>query len=165
VDTYRNHPSKAGRWDGVGLIPLDDGAHEPWTVWVPIAVDETTMWEGLIAWVVAPGEAQLRSVPAFAYDLNFDDVVSIVESAEGSLVCTGIIRRSGQSTFRVWLGEDGSDSWSDVAANYAKHGCIVEVISPKLLALSCIDESAQLIVDKLAAAQGDATLTFERGRP
>ncbi|TFC06533.1 DUF4265 domain-containing protein [Cryobacterium sp. MDB2-33-2] len=165
MDEYRQHPSKVARWDDGGLVPIVEGTADPVTVWVALPPENGRQyWEGMNAWSVSDGVVELRAVPAFACNLNFGDRLSTVKSAEGSLVCTGIVQPSDQWTYRVWLSDEASATWHLVAENYARAGCLVDVMSQHLIAISCDYEVARIIADKLAADERTGILTYETGR-
>jgi hypothetical protein len=150
MDEYRQHPSKVARWGGDSLVPLAEGPAELATVWAPLPLEnEQQFWEGMNARLIADGIVELRAVPAYAYDLNFGDHLSTMKSAEGALVCTGIIHPSEEWTYRVWLSEDPSTGWRQIAEDYAKAGCPVDVISRNLIAISCHRELAQVIAGQI----------------
>jgi hypothetical protein len=46
----------------------------------------------------------------FAYDVNYGDEISVVTSAEGPIVATGVTKNSGNYTFRVWMRQDAGGS-------------------------------------------------------
>lgn len=147
------------------MVPLAEGPTELATVWVPLPVESGQQyWEGMNARPIANGLVELRAVPAYAYDLNFGDQLSTMKSAEGALVCTGIIHPSEEWTYRVWLPDDASTRWQQIAEDYAKAGCLVDIISSHLIAISCHRELAQVIADKLTVDQDAAVLTCETGR-
>ena len=58
----------------------------------------------------AEDRVRLRAVPMFAYDVNYGDEISVVTSAKGPIVATGVTKNSGNYTFRVWVREDAEDA-------------------------------------------------------
>src|SRR5436190_18987033 len=64
-------------------------------------------WEQLHAFETAGG-FRLANVPFFAKELAFGDVVVAHSDDRGRLVFDHALRRSGHSTFRVWLTADSS---------------------------------------------------------
>ena len=165
MDEYRDHPSKVAQWDGSQLIPLADVPGNAETVWVALPPEDGTQyWEGLRSRIRPDGLAELRAVPAYARNLNFGDLVSTVRSADGALVCTAVVRQSGQWTFHVWFPEASTTSWQSVAQDYAKAGCLVDVLTPHLMALSCSSVLSQQIADNLLIDQNRGLLDYETGR-
>jgi hypothetical protein len=113
---------------------------------------------------VSNGVVELRSVPAYAHNVNFGDRLSTMTSANDSLVCTGIVEPSDQWTYRVWLSAGASSQWQIVTEDYARAGCLVDVMSRHLIAMSCDHELARVIADKLTADESARILTYETGR-
>ena len=120
-------------------------------------------WEVLHAETIGPDLVQVRAVPAWVYGVNFDDTVATVRSAEGSTVATSVSQRGNQATFRLWLGEDPAlaAAWLSIAGRYAQRGCLVDVISENLIALSCPVENAPLIRDLLVHEEQTTALIWE----
>lgn len=89
------------------------GVLEPWpdaeaaseTVWFPLPVgsDNVRYWEGLNGRTEIAGTVTVLGVPAYPYDLNLGDRVTVVRCAEGPFVATGIAHDAGNNTFRYWL--------------------------------------------------------------
>ena len=167
MDRYLRHPSRPARWSGTDLEPVDPPLSVEVEVWAGWTEDDTKVWEALNAIPVAGEQAvQLRTVPAYAYGVNYGDTVEYVASAEGPQVVSRIRIPGGQATFRIWLGADPDTSaWRPIAESYAKQGCIVDVLSASLIALSCSVEHAgtiQAILEEDAARTG---LVWEPGTP
>ena len=133
------------QWDGSQLVPVPESAAATVEVWATTPTDSGTLWEALNATIVTEDSARIWAVPMFVHGLHYGDTVSVIASAEGPLVATGIVERGGYATFRVWLGEEECRAtWRTVAEAYAQRGCIVDVWSERLLALSCV---AHLVLD------------------
>jgi hypothetical protein len=104
-------------------------------------------------------------VPAYAYDLNLGDRVTVVRSAEGPFVATGIAHDAGNNTFRYYLLEpDDGRAWYPLAQKFASIGCLIDVLTPGLTALSCAPESSQPVVDRLALLEEQGVIQYESGR-
>ena len=89
----------------------------------------------------------------FAYDVNYGDELSVVTSAEGSLVATGITKDAGNYTFRVWTHENaGDDAFRDVVTQFGALGCLIEGYSDRLIGLSCSPVNAHDVADALEMA-------------
>lgn len=153
-------------WAGTTLAPLQSAADADTEVWFALPSDSgQVFWEALDAARVGPDLVELRGVPAWAHGVHFGDVVTTVESAEGGLVGVAVQQHGGHATFRLWLGEDPhlSASWLGVAERYAARGCLVDVVSEKLIALSCPVGSAPLIRGMLVEEESTTALVFEDG--
>ena len=138
------------------------------TVWfaLPIAPDETQVWEELAAEAIgAKDRAKLRAVPLFAYDVNYGDEISVMISAEGPTVATGITKDAGNYTFRVWMRQDAGDAAvGDVVAQFGALGCLIEGYGDTLIGLSCGPENAQHVADALEVAELEGRFAYETGR-
>jgi hypothetical protein len=166
VDEYRRHGSRTAVWAGTALAPSRSAVDADTEVWFALPSDSgRVVWEALNAATVGPGLAELRGVPAWVHGVHFGDVVTTVESAEGGLVGVAVHRRGAQATFRLWLGEDPrlAASWREIAERYAERGCLVDVVSEQLIALSCPVGSAPLIRGMLIEEESTTALVFEDG--
>jgi Domain of unknown function (DUF4265) len=113
----------------------------------------------------AKDRVKLRAVPLFAYDVNYGDEISVVTSAEGPIVATGITKDAGNYTFRVWMREDtGDTAVGDVVAQFGALGCLIEGYSDRLIGLSCSPENAQYVADALEVAEQEGRFAYETGR-
>jgi hypothetical protein len=162
---HRRHSSKAGEWSGQELVPsrlADDADSEVWFA-IPREGEKDQVWEALSGRLTESGLVELRAVPALAYGVAFGDQVSVIRSAEGSLVVDEIRERSSFATFRIWLGEEASLAATRqvVAENYAKLGCLVDVYSEKLIALACPEDRAETVRGALESQASVAGLVWE----
>lgn len=133
---YKQHQSPTGHLIAGQLVPVPESVAATETVWLvlPIAtrfrlkLRKDRVWEGLAAETTeAKDRVKLRAVPLFAYDVNYGDELSVVTSAEGSLVATGITKDAGNYTFRVWTHENaGGDAFRDVVTRFGALGCLIE---------------------------------------
>lgn len=162
---HRRHPSFAGEWDGLELVPSRLAVEADAEVWValPTEGEAEQVWEALNGRFIRPGIIEIRSVPVLAYGLAFGDRVSVVRSAEGALVATGIHERGSFGTFRLWLGERAEleESWRPIAEKYAKLGCLVDVYSEKLVAVACPEDRVARIRDTLDSQASESELIWE----
>lgn len=166
MDRYLRHPSRAARWNGTELMPVESSAFADTEVWAGWTEVGTTTWEALNATTVGADEVRICSVPAYAYGLNFGDTVGTIASAEGPLVVRGITCAGGQSTFRIWLGTDPDPSaWRPIAESYAKRGCIVDVLTSSLIALSCDVEDSVSVREHLEEDAARTSFIWEPGTP
>jgi hypothetical protein len=107
----------------------------------------------------------LRAVPLFAYDVNYGDEVSVVTSAEGPIVATGVTKNSGNYTFRVWMRQDAGDcALRDVVTQFGALGCLIGGYGDKVIGLSCSPQNAQQVTDALDVAEQEGRFTYETGR-
>jgi Domain of unknown function (DUF4265) len=171
---YKQHPSPTGHLIGGQLVPVPEAVAATETVWL-VLTDEPrfrlrlrkdTIWEGLAAEATeAKDRVVVRAVPLFAYDVNYGDELSVVTSAEGSLVATGISKDAGNHTFRAWLREDtGDDEVRDVVTQFGALGCLIEGYSDRLIGLSCSPVNAHEVADALEMAGQEGRFTYETGR-
>ncbi|SIT78746.1 DUF4265 domain-containing protein [Microbacterium sp. RU33B] len=167
MDRHFRHSSRPARWNGTDLESVDRGGPAEVEVWAGWTEDDTQLWEAFTAIQTAGGDAvQLRTVPAYAYGLNYGDIVEYAVSAEGPLVISRVRSPGGQATFRVWLGaEPHVDAWRHIAETYAKRGCVVDVLTVSLVALSCAVEDSCTIEAMLKEDAGRTGLVWEHGTP
>ncbi|SCC28155.1 protein of unknown function [Pseudarthrobacter enclensis] len=112
----------------------------------------------------ADGTATVLGVPAYLYDLNFGDRVSVMRSAENALVATGVEHDALNFTFRVQLNFEEPNTSQLLAAELAENGCLIDFISPQFFAISCDEAQAQEVADRLFALEHDGVLHYETGR-
>jgi hypothetical protein len=165
---YKQHPSPTGHLIDGQLVPVPESVAATETVWfaLPSEAEEIQVWEGLAAEATeAKDRVKLRAVPLFAYDVNYGDEISVVASAEGPLVATGITKDAGNYTFRAWMREDAGDAaLRDVVTVFGALGCLIEGYSDRLIGLSCSPENAQHVADALEGAEQEGRFTYETGR-
>lgn len=165
---YKQHPSPTGHLIDAQLVPVPESVAATETVWLalPIETDEVQVWEGLAAETTeAKDRVILRAVPLFAFDVNYGDELSVVTSAEGPLVATGITTDGGNYTFRVAIPEDAGDAaFRDVVAQFGALGCFIEGYSGTLIGLSCCADNAQRVADALKVAEREGRFIYETGR-
>lgn len=166
---YLQHPSLAACWNGKTLEPFPDAIAAELTVWFALPPNDSEAatdgaWEGLLATAVADDTVRLCAVPAHLQDVNFGDEVKVIRSAEEALVATSIGNRSDQWTYRIFLPDGSGDVWLPIAEFYAKAGCLVDVVSPRLIALSCCRDIAQAVADLLLRDQDAGRFVYETGR-
>jgi hypothetical protein len=165
---YKEHPSPTGHLIEGQLVPVPESVSATETVWfaLPIEPDETQVWEGLAAEATgAKDRVKLRAVPLFAYDVNYGDEISVMTSAEGQIVATGITKDAGNYTFRVWMREDTGDAAvGDVVAQFGALGCLIEAYGDRLIGLSCSPKNAQHVADALDVAEQEGRFAYETGR-
>lgn len=119
-------------------------------------------WEQL--WVKRLDERRfsLCCIPFFAYDLALGDEVE----TDGSYVVQGVVKPSGQLTFRIWFGDSTkSEIKGDVSRQLETIGASLESSSANLLAVSAKDsDQAQEVADYLHTRQNDGDLMYETGQ-
>jgi hypothetical protein len=136
------------------------------TVWLalPTESDDVQVWEGLAAnRLTGDDRFEVRAIPFFAYDVNYGDELSVVASAEGLLVATGVTKDGGNYTFRVWLPASATDrAVQEVASEFGHLGCLIEPYSTRLIGLSSGPAEARAVADALHA--GEDRFLYETGR-
>lgn len=161
---HREHPTPTGHWVDGSLCPYPPALEADTTVWFyMLEADGTQLWEGLRATSVADDRICVAAVPLFAYNLHLGDHVTVVASAEGPLVATGIVSRGNFRTFRAWLGEGRSASLTDLIRRFGEFGCLIEGYSDTLIGFGCTVELAPAVVGLLNAAAGRGELIWESG--
>ena len=168
VAIYREHASKPARLRGGELLVYEDASHEDCTVWVFHERDPEgeEHWEGLLGRRLTVHRARISAVPVFVYDLNLGDEVSVVDSAEGVPVATGLVRDAGNFTFRVFFehSDPNDDEHWRLMADLAPFDCWFDVYSPRLIALSAPSSHAADVADYLADRAARGELQYETGR-
>jgi hypothetical protein len=166
MDRYLRHPSFAARWSGTDLAPVQSSVSADAEIWAGWTENGEAIWEAFNATMIDEDAAIIRAVPAYAYGLNFGDKVSVIASAEGPLVINDISARGDQTTFRIWLGADPDPSlWRRVAESYAQSGCVIDVLSARLIALSCAASDSTTIQNKLQEDEAATRISWEPGTP
>ena len=174
VHQYKQHPSPTGHLIGGQLVPVPEAVAATETVWLVLpdeprfrlTLRKDKIWEGLAAEATeAKDRVIVRAVPMFAYDVNYGDELSVVTSAEGPLVATGITKDAGNYTFRVSMREDaGEDELRDVVNQFGALGCLIEGYSDRLIGLSCSPVNAHDVADALQTAGQEGRFVYETGR-
>lgn len=164
---HDEHPSKTAAWRDGEFVVLPDAESEDCTIWV--AVEEhsggTVKWEGLLARRLGHDRARVCAVPFWVYDLNLGDEVTIMESAEGAPVVTGIAVDAGNYTFRAYADEPSDDGWwRRLMVDLEPFKCWFDVRTPGLVAVSAPPDHAQAVANYLHGRQQQGELHFETGR-
>ncbi len=164
---YKEHPELTAWLVEGRLEPLPAAEQANATVWfaLPSGPGQPQAWEGLrAAHREGDDRVEVRAVPLFAYDVNFGDEVSVVTSAEGPLVATGVLSDAGHYTFRLWLEDGDPAALRQVVMEFGELGCYLEAHSERLLGLSCGQETAQAVADALLAGEERGRFVYETGR-
>lgn len=167
VDHYRTHPSRVTAWDGQALVPWPEATTATGTVWFfqPGQDGDADSWEGLNGRIEDDGSATVLGVPAYVKDLNLGDRVSVVENGDASWVATGHVHDAGNDTYRFFLRDAEDESmWRPLSEEFAQRGCLVDVLTPRLVALSSGRSDSQAVADRLAFLEGQGVLVYETGR-
>lgn len=151
------------RWTGAGLAPVAEAAAATIEVWATWPMVNGTFWEALNATMIGDDAARIWAVPTHVYGIHYGDTVGVVASAEGPNVITNIVARGGYTTFRVWLGEGCRVAWGDFAETYAQRGCLIDVWSERLIALSCTKVISGDVRDHLERDAGAPSFEWETG--
>ena len=131
---------------------------------LPPQPDGNQVWEGLRAQSVDAVTVRLAAVPLFAYDVHFGDEMSVMQSAEGASVATGIVRRAHTRTFRAWLDPNRPSDLPALSRRFGELGCLVEKYSDSLIGFGCSIEQAPNVAELLTLAEGSGELIWESGQ-
>ncbi|MBV9869066.1 MAG: DUF4265 domain-containing protein [Frankiaceae bacterium] len=131
-------------------------------VMAPLAEHHT--YEQIWARQEADDLFEICCIPFFAHNLSLGDLVRTEMQGERSYLISDVVRPSGRSTFRVWLGKSPDDRL-DVEAEFIAMGALTEWSSEHLLALDVPDEpQAQVLATRLAAGEQSGRWLYETGR-
>lgn len=119
-------------------------------------------WEQLWVKRVDDWRFSLCCIPFFAYNLALGDEVE----TDGNYVVQGVVKPSGQFTFRVWFGDSINPRVKEeVLRQLEVMSVLFEWSSANLLAISVKDtDQAQQLADYLYARQNAGDLMYETGR-
>ena len=122
--------------------------------------DGKNEWEQLWGKKTAPQRFILCCIPFFAHDVALGDEVEI----DDDFVLKKVIRHSGQTTFRVWFGDQNSGTRQKLVREIEEIKPLMEWSSENLLALSTSEAGAQELADYLQARENEGLLQYETGR-
>jgi hypothetical protein len=116
-------------------------------------------WEQLWGKQIAPYRFVVCCIPFFIYNLDLGEEVETNEN----YIFRKVIRRSGQTTFRVWF--DSLDAKTRLGLFNELDGLdvLMELYSEKLLAISVRDADAQKVADYLQSKEGNSLIQYETG--
>lgn len=120
---------------------------------------ERNEWEQLWGQKLSPNRCILCCIPFFLYDVALGDEVEL----SSDLVLTGVVRRSGQVTFRVWFGDGPAATRTAVDRDIQKMEVLTEWSSPNLLAISVDVSKAKQLADYLHNKEEGGYLSYENG--
>lgn len=105
-------------------------------------------------------------IPFFLYDLALGDVLKVV-TRDGAAIVEGVAEKSGHHTFRAWFG----GAFLPVARDQllvellTLPDCLFEWHGQNLLAIDAADDAAaNIVAQRLEAAQSRGQLQYETGR-
>ena len=165
--SYREHPSKAVRFEQGKLVPYPPADAEDCTVWFPLDDAGSDEWEGILGRRVGDGRIELVGIPVFVYGVNLGDEVTVTKSAEGADIATAVVRDACNYTFRVWFELEPAhpgEHWRLLMHDLATAECWFDTWSEKLVAISAAPASAQNVADYLSEREGSDELRYETGR-
>lgn len=123
--------------------------------------DGKNEWEQLWGQKVAPQRFVLCCTPFFVQDVALGDDVE----TDGDFVLQRVVRPSGQVTFRVWFGDQGTTTrWEGLVREIEEMKLLMEWSSENLLALSVSADKAQQLADYLQIRENQGLLQYETGR-
>jgi len=146
----------------VGYPPVRE---ENCTVWIALP-DGDDEWEGLLGIRRPEDMAEIVGIPLFAYGINLGDVVSIIQTAGGADVVTGLTSDSGNFTFRAAFETEShpGEHWRRLMNDLEPHGCWFDTWSETLVAISADEPHSQGVADYRASRENAAELQYETSR-
>lgn len=119
-------------------------------------------WEQLWVRRVDERRFSICCIPFFAHNLALGDEVE----TDSNYVVQGVVKPSGQLTFRAWFGDSTHLGIKDEVLRQLERMVVsFEWSSPNLLAISAKDTvQAQQVADYLYARQNAGDLMYETGR-
>ncbi|MBD3771891.1 MAG: DUF4265 domain-containing protein [Rhodobacterales bacterium] len=121
--------------------------------------DGRNEWEQLWGEEVGPNRYVLCCIPFFAYDIALGDEVE----TDSNSTIEKVVRRSGQVTFRIWLGGTTPENCQNLVSEVEAAGALLECSSENLLALSVSERHAQKIANILQQHEESGHLQYETG--
>lgn len=116
-------------------------------------------------WAVDLGGNRYRldNTPFFAYRLSWGDVVEALPEADGFLMFTRVLEKSGHRTVRVLLAESVENAaGKQLVTEIARLGCTYEGATSKLI---CIDIPPSVSLEVVAARLTELDLEWEYADP
>jgi hypothetical protein len=118
-------------------------------------------WEQLWARRIENNRFEVCCIPFFVHDLALGDEV---ETDDNDIIHS-LLKRSGHSTFRVWLKDSLQTTRDEISQMIRENGLQSEWSSDNLVAIDAAnDERAQKIADFLIKQEKAGRLTYETGR-
>jgi hypothetical protein len=122
--------------------------------------------EHLWAESVGPEEFRILNSPFFAFGISLDDIVR-AEKMGDSYVFRNVVRRSGHSTYRLFLqgnrtiaDKDFTDRWHEIA----KEGCTFENANGSLVTVDCPTKTdVSAVYELLKRGEDEGIWAFEEG--
>lgn len=162
---HREHPSRVVRLQRGQLVGYPPAEAEDCTTWFALD-DNPDEWEGILGRRLDDHSAEVVGIPVFAYDVNLADRVTIVKSAEGADVSSGILLDAGNLTFRAYFetASEPGENWRPLMTDLESLGCWFDTWDENLVAVSAAPEHAQEVANYLSMRQGRNELQYETGR-
>ena len=120
--------------------------------------------ESLWAEPLAEGVFRIANIPFYADGLSYGDIVAVHER-EGEKLITGVTRRGGHSTYRLFLTETGlTDTWLSHWLPLEDVGCTYERATKRLLGVDVPPEANIHVAYRLLDAGEQADIwSFQEG--
>jgi len=124
---------------------------------------ESPRWEQLWVQRLDENEFRICCIPFFIYDLALGDVVSVRETTQFRFLFDRVLKPSGHTVFRVWLG-DSSDDPKGLIHSIANVGGLVERYSDNLFGVDVYGaEQTREMANFLESLERAKALVFETG--
>lgn len=129
-----------------------------------LGIDDLLNWEQLWARKVDGNRFELCCIPFFAYGLALGDIVETDSLDSKKYVVTGVVSRSGRSTFRIFF--QSVLRWNEIIDEISSLGCSVEVRWPqsKLIAVDASSGTyCDLLKSYLSELEKQNEINWENG--
>jgi hypothetical protein len=147
------------------LVGYPPAEAEDCTIWFALD-DGPDEWEGILGRRLDDDSAEVVGIPVFAYDVNLADRVSIVKSAEGADVASGLLLDAGNYSFRAYFeaAAEPGQHWRPLMTDLEGFDCWFDTWDENLVAISAPPEHAQEVANYLSMREERNELKYETGR-
>lgn len=152
---------QAGEYEAVHQAPVwRDRANFIFTAHLGVK-DGKNEWEQLWGQKTGTCRFVVCCIPFFAQDIALGDEVE----TDVDFVLQRVVHRAGQTTFRIWFGEQDVATRETLVREIEAMKPLMEWSSENLLALSLSDDAeAQSVADYLQVREEQGLLLYETGR-